>query len=256
MKNFSLKQEGNKYKQPGENLEDLGLNGAKILQKEKGFRFGLDAVLLADFAKLKDRESLMDVCTGSGIVPILLAASTNSQKLAGLELQGAYADMARRSVVLNGYSKRLKIHQGDLMDEDLVKSLGTYDVVTCNPPYKKAGAGLANQSQERTLARHEVAMDLPGLARAASLLLKDYGRFCLVHRPERLLDILEAMRSHRLEPKRIQTVAPKSGAAPNLILVEAHKNRKPYLKWEPEIIVYDEAGNNTQTIKEIYHESI
>lgn len=240
----------------GESVEELGIDDAVILQKVKGFRFGTDAVLLSHFAKARHKDRIMDLCTGSGIIPVLLAATTKSQDIQGLELQEAYVKMARRSVEASGYQDRVKIHQGDLMAPEVLDPLGkgTFDLVTCNPPYKALGQGILNQQDDKVIARHEVTLTLEGVILASAFLLKSGGRLAMVHRPERLFDLLTLMRKYRIEPKRIQLVAPKATAAPNLLLIEGFKDQKPYLKWEPQLIVYDEEGHNTKNIKEIYHE--
>lgn len=240
-----------KYKEEGESIEDLELGGLYILQKEKGFRFGVDAVLLSHFTNLKNRETLIDLCSGTGILPILFAGKTSARIIKGLEIQEKYAKMAQRSILMNGLEDRVEIVLGDLKDLDLIKSLGTYSVVTANPPYKKQGSGNFSKDEEILIARHEYAMELDDLILAAELLLKDQGRLCLVHRPERLIDIITSMRDHNIEPKRIRMVAPRLNKAPNILLIEGIKGAKPYLKWEEEIYVYDDKGYSDE-IKRIY----
>ncbi len=235
-----------------ESLEDLGVAGLYLLQKQSGFRFGVDAVLLTHFTGLKDRESVMDLCTGSGIIPILLAGKTRSRRIMGLELQAKYAEMAARSVSGNQLAERVTILPGDVRDLAGLRTLDKFDVVTCNPPYKARGHGLLNPADELMIARHEVALELADVIRAAAALLRDNGRLCLVHRPERLFDIYRLMAEHGLELKRIRLVAPREGKAPNLLLVEGVRGQRPYLKWEPELRVYRPDGTYTDEIKEIY----
>lgn len=237
-----------------ETLEDLGLKGLMLLQKKSGFRFGTDAVLLSYFTQLKSRERVIDLCTGSGIIPILFAGKSKAQEIIGVELQEKYAAMAKRSVALNHLDDRVAIHCADVRDTAYLGGLGIFDVVTCNPPYKEKGRGIVNPEDELMIARHEVTIDLPAVIKAAALLLKDHGRVCLVHRPERLLDIYRIMREHGIELKRARMVAPSAGKAPNMILVEGVKGQKPYLKWEPQLEVYEKDGTHTQEIKEIYND--
>ena len=238
-----------------ETVEDLGLGGLQLLQKKTGFRFGTDAVLLADFAALKNRESVMDLCTGSGIVPVLLSGRSTSKTIAGIELQPKYAEMAGRSIQGNDLSHRVTIYQGDVRDLVFLKSLGRFDVVTCNPPYKPLGTGMLNPMDERMIARHEITIDLNAVIEGASTLLGYQGRLCLVHRPERLIEIFDLMRRYQLEPKRVRLVAPAIGKVPNMILIEGIKLGKPYLKWEPQLEIYNTDGTFTDEIKEIYRDA-
>lgn len=235
-----------------ETLEDLGREGLMLLQKQNGFRFGTDAVLLAHFAGLKHRESVMDLCTGSGIIPILLAGRSASPVIRGVELQSRYAEMAQRSVCYNHLEDRVRILRGDVRDLAFIQRQGSFDVVTCNPPYKEAGRGIPNPSDELMVARHEITVNLEDVIRSAGMLLREGGRLCMVHRPERLFDIYRLMAKYRLELKRIRMIAPKGGKAPNLILVEGIRGQKPYLKWEPELRIYNADGTYTDEIKEIY----
>lgn len=237
-----------------ETVDDLGLGGLHLLQKKTGFRFGTDAVLLSHFTTLKNRESVLDLCTGSGILPVLFSGKAASKRIAGVELQAKYAEMAQRSVQLNSLGDRVTIHQGDVRDLPFLKSLGHFDVVTCNPPYKEAGTGMLNPMDERMIARHEIMVDLEAVIQGASAVLGDRGRLCLVHRPERLIEIFTLMRQFDLEPKRIRLVAPFKGKVPNMVLVEGIKFQKPYLKWEPELVIYEADGSYTTQIKEIYND--
>lgn len=237
-----------------ETVEDLGLRGLFLLQKKTGFRFGTDAVLLSHFTSLKNRESVMDLCTGSGILPILFSGKSASKTIAGVEIQGKYAEMAARSVLGNGLTDRVAIHQGDVRDLKFLKSLGHFDVVTCNPPYKEQGTGMLNPLDERMIARHEITIDLRAVIAGAAALIGHRGRLCLVHRPERLIEIFSLMREYDLEPKRIRLVAPSEGKAPNMVLAEGVKSGRPYLKWEPELKIYEPDGTYTPAIKEIYND--
>lgn len=237
-----------------ETLEDLGLDGLKLLQKARGFRFGTDAVLLAHFCAPRGRERIMDLCTGSGIIPVLIAGKTRVREIVGIELQEKYAAMAQRSITGNQLEDRITIRQGDVTDREFLADFGKFDLVTCNPPYKEWGRGIPNPGDELMIARHEVTLKLEDVIRAADLLLKDNGRLCLVHRPERLFDIYRCMQEHHMELKRIRMVCPSHGKAPNLMLVEGRKGQKPYLKWEPELAIYEADGTYTNEVKEIYQD--
>lgn len=241
-----------KYLREGETLENLDLEGLYIIQKEKGFRFGVDAVLLSDFAKVKRRDSVLDLCTGTGIVPILLAGKTESSSILGLEIQEEFAEMAKRSIQMNKIVDRVKIITGDLCDEALLRSLPRVSVVTVNPPYKKTMSGILNEKDALTIARHEVALNLEDVIRAARICLKDNGRFYMIHRPERLADILVLMRKHRIEPKSIRMVYPSQTKPPTMVLVEGLRDGGHYLKVLPPLFVYDEHGEYSEEIRKIY----
>lgn len=240
------------YVMEDESLDDLELNGLYIIQKNKGFRFGTDAVLLSHFARVKNNEKVMDFCTGSAIIPILIASKTSSKKIDAVEIQSEYVNMARRSVLMNGLSERITIFEGDLKDQEFINELGIYDVVTVNPPYKKELSGIKNLDESISIARHEVLVNLDQVVRSASKVLKDNGRLCMVHRPQRLIEIIDTFRKFKIEPKRIRMVSPKDGKEPNIVLIEGFKGQKPDLKWESELKIYNEDGSYTKEVKEIY----
>lgn len=240
------------YVNPGETLEDLNRNGLTIIQKKKGFRFGVDAVLLSDFAKVRKKDRVLDLCSGTGIIPLLLSAKTESPAITGLEIQHEFVDMARRSVLMNKLENRVVILEGDLCDEELLKSLPKVDVVTVNPPYKKAASGIINEEEALTLARHEVALTLEDVIRAARICLKDNGRLYLIHRPERLADLLTLMRQYRMEPKSLRMVYPHAKKAPSMVLVEGQRDGGAFLKVLPPLFVYDEDGSYSDEIRRIY----
>jgi len=237
---------------PGETLEDLERDGLKIIQKEKGFRFGVDAVLLSDFAKVKRKDHVMDLCTGTGIIPILLSGKTEAEEIMGLEIQDEFVHMAKRSVLLNEIEERVKILHGDLKDMRLLKSLQRFNVVTVNPPYKKKNSGIINDKDALTIARHEVSLDLEDVIKAAQLVLKDNGRFYMIHRPERLADIMTLMRKYKIEPKRIRMVYPNTKKPPTMVLVEGLRGGGEFLKVEAPLFVYDDEGNYSDEIRRIY----
>ena len=237
---------------PGETLEDLEREGLKIIQKEKGFRFGVDAVLLSDFAKIRKNDMVMDFCTGTGVLPILLYGKSQAKEIMGIELQDEFAEMAKRSVALNHIEDKVKILQGDIREEKLLKSLPKFNVVTVNPPYKKENSGIINEKDALTIARHEVSLNLEEVIRGARTVLKDQGRFYMIHRPERLADILTLMRKYRIEPKRLRMVYPNTKKAPTMVLVEGLRDGGEFLKVEAPLYVYNDDGTYSDEIRRIY----
>lgn len=231
-------------------LDDLQ-NGYYIIQRNDGFKFGIDAVLLADFAKCRAKKA-MDLCTGTGIVPILLAAKTNVAHIDAIEIQPQFAEMARRSVEYNKLDERIKIHEGDLKNASKQFAKSSYDLVTVNPPYMKAGSGELNSGDSKTIARHEVMCTVEDVIKAASELLQPQGKFFMVHRPSRLVDIFYYMRLYKIEPKKIRYVAPKPGKDPNMVLIYGLKFGNIELKTMSTLYVYDDNGNYSKEINEIY----
>ena len=208
-----------------ERIEDLG-DGFKIIQDKEKFCYGTDAAVLADFAVAKPKEKAIDLCSGTAIVPILLCKKTRCTDFTALEIQKEMCDLAARSVQLNSLENRLKIVCGDLKNVKEIFLCGSFDVVTCNPPYMVAGTGKINEAESVKIARHEIMCTLEDVVRAAAFLLKSGGRFYMVHRAERIVDVLCSMRENRLEPKRLTWVSATPKSVPSLILVEAQKDRK------------------------------
>lgn len=241
-----------KYVNNDENIDDLQLKGLYLIQKKDGFKFGIDAVLLSDFAAVKKKHRVMDLCTGTGIVPFLLYGKYEPQSIFGLEIQRDMVEMAERSVKLNSLEGKVQFINGDLKDIDTLKKLDRFDVVTVNPPYKLNNSGILNPLDKLAIARHEVLCNLEDVIAASRVLLKDNGRMFIVHRPERLADIFTLMRKYKIEPKRVKMVHPKMGKAPNIVLVEGQRDGGAYLKWEAPLYVYDENGKYTKEIDEIY----
>ena len=241
-----------KYVNNDENIDDLQLKGLYLIQKKDGFKFGIDAVLLSDFAQVKKKHRVMDLCTGTGIVPFLVYGKYEPQSVFGLEIQRDMVEMAERSVKLNSLEGRVQFINGDLKDIDSLKKLDRFDVVTVNPPYKLNNSGILNPLDKLAIARHEVLCNLEDVIAASRVLLKDNGRMFIVHRPERLADIFTLMRKYKIEPKRVKMVHPKMGKAPNIVLVEGQRDGGAYLKWEAPLYVYDENGEYTKEIDEIY----
>jgi Predicted O-methyltransferase len=235
-----------------ETIDDLQLKGLNLIQKKDGFKFGIDAVLLSDFANVKTRHRVMDLCTGTGIVPFLIYGKYNPQSVYGLEIQEDMIDMAKRSVKLNSLEQKLIFINEDLKNIQYLKTIEKFDVVTVNPPYKLNSSGILNPNDKLAIARHEVLCNLEDVISAARILLKDNGRLFMVHRPERLIDIFMLMRKYKIEPKRVKMIHPKTGKAPNIVLVEGQRDGGAYLKWEPPLYVYDENGNYTKEIDSIY----
>lgn len=240
------------FVQQDETLDDLQLNGIHIIQKTDGFRFGVDAVLLANFANVKGKDKVIDLCSGTGIIPFILAGKTKSQHITGIEIQGEMVEMANRTVKYNRLEERVSFINGDLTKIDILKKMNKVDVVTVNPPYKLQNSGIINPEDKMAIARHEICCTLEDVIVAAKLLLNDSGRLYMVHRPERLVDILTLMRKHKLEPKRIKMVHPTYKKAPNIMLIEGKKNGGNFFKWDEPLYVHNEDGSYTEEINRIY----
>jgi len=236
-----------------ETLDDLNLKGIHVIQKKHAFRFGVDAVLLANFAKVRKNAKVVDLCTGTGIIPFILAGKTYASNLIGVEIQEEFVDMANRSARYNDLEHKIKFISGDLKDIELIKSIPKVDIVTVNPPYKLHNSGLINLDDKNAIARHEICCTLEDVIIASRILLKDTGRMYMVHRPDRLVDILSTMRKHRIEPKRIRMVHPSVNKAPNIVLIEGLRDGGTFLKWEPPLYVHTEDGGYTNEINNMYN---
>ena len=224
----------------GERLDDLQLNGLEIIQDPKRFCFGIDAVLLSNFAKVKKDETVLDLGTGTGILPILLSGKTNGKHFTGLEIQEESADMARRSVIHNNLEERIDIVSGDIKEAFSIFKPKLFDVIVSNPPYMLADHGLKNPNDALAIARHELMCNLEDIMRESSKLLADgKGRFYMIHKPFRLTEILVAMNKYRIEPKRIQFVYPYIDKEPTMVLVEGLRGGRSRVKIEPPIIMYE-----------------
>lgn len=235
-----------------ERLDDLHRNGYRIIQNEKAFCFGMDAVLLSGYAAVRERERAADLGTGTGIIPILLEAKTGGEHFTGLEIQAEMADMARRSVALNHLEEKIDIVCGDIKEASQIFGAASFDVVTTNPPYMNDAHGLQNPDPVKAIARHEVLCTLEDVVREGAKLLVPGGRFYMVHRPHRLVEIINTMTSFKLEPKRIKFVHPFVDKEANMVLIEGIKGGKPMIKVEKPIIVYKEQGVYTDEIYDIY----
>ena len=237
---------------PNERIDELQRNGYRIIQNEKKFCFGMDAVLLSGFARVGKGERVLDLGTGTGIIPILMEAKTEGESFTGLEIQEEMAEMAARSVKLNGLEEKVSIIQGDLKEASKRFGKASFDVVTCNPPYMNQNHGLKNPDEPKAIARHELLCSFEDVAREAAALLKSGGRLYLVHRPHRLTEIFETLRAHKLEPKRMKFVHPFADAEANMVLIEAFRGGRPQMRVEAPVIVYEKPGVYTNEIYEIY----
>lgn len=235
-----------------ERIDDLQRNHYKIIQNPERFCFGMDAVLLSGFAGAKVSDKVLDLGTGTGIIPILMEAKTGAVHFTGLEIQEESADMARRSVSLNHLEKKIEIVTGDIREAVSLFGAASFDVVTSNPPYMTENHGLTNPTTPKAIARHELLCTLEDVISQAAKLLKPGGNFYLVHRPFRLVDIMVLLREKHLEPKRMKMVYPFVDKEPNMVLIQASRGGKPRMTVEKPLIVYKEPGKYTQEIYDIY----
>lgn len=266
-----------------ERIDDLEIKNMKIIQNKNGFCFGIDSVLLSDFAKeIKNNTKVVDLGTGTGILGILLCAKTNLKEIVGIEIQEEVAQMAQRSILLNGLENKFKIlninikeilnqenkihnekiennqninNKLNIKNAEIILEKNSFDYVITNPPYKKINTGKINKNEKKLISRHELTANLSDFIETAKFLLKDKGTLFMVHRPDRLVDILEKMRQEKIEPKELRFVYPKINEEPNLILIKGVKNAKPFLKINKPLYVYDEQGNYTKEILEIYQKN-
>lgn len=240
---------------PYERLDDLQTkNNLRLIQNPDWFCFGVDAVLLADFASktIKKDANVLDLCTGNGIIPLLLSEKSKANHITGIEIQESVAEMAKRSVVLNDLEEKVSIFCGDLKNSVQIFGKEVFDNISCNPPYKESHGGLKNTAETVTIARHEICCTLKDIIEVSAKCLKPYGKLCMVHRPERLADIICLMRDFRIEPKRLRFVHPSPQKTANMILIEGAKYGNPKLFLEPPMYVYNEKGNYSQEIIDIY----
>ncbi len=238
----------------GERIDDLQRNGYGIIQKAGGFCFGMDAVLLSGFARARKSDVAVDLGTGTGIIPLLLYAKTGASRIYGLEIQEEVADMAERSVRLNGLSEHISVIRGDIKDPAALPEelYGRTDVVTANPPYMKKGSGLINPGDMKSISRHELTCDIGDVCRTASRLLRPGGHFYMVHRPLRLSEIIKELCAAGVEPKRLKFVHPYADHEANMVLIDGVKGARVECRVEKPLIVYEEKGRYTKEIYEIY----
>lgn len=236
----------------GERVDDLQCRGYQIIQNPDIFCFGMDAVLLADFATGKSKAKVLDLGTGTGVIPMLMEARGKGAHFTGLELQEYSADMARRTVSMNGLDDKIDIVCGDIKEVPCNFKAASFDVVTSNPPYIKGDHGLENANTPKNIARHEICLCLEDVVRAAAHVLKEGGAFAMVHKPFRLAEIIRLLSKYRLEPKRICMVQPYVNKEPNMVLIEANKGGNPMVTVEPALIVYKEDGSYTDDLLHRY----
>ena len=237
---------------PGERLDDLQIKGYEIIQKPGRFCFGMDAVLLSSYAKVKKNEKALDLGTGTGILPILLEAKNEGEHYTGLEIQEESADMARRSVMHNHLEDKIDIVTGDIKEAGTIFGAASFHVITTNPPYMIGEHGLKNDNEALYIARHEALCTLDDVLRESARLLRPKGRFYMVHRPFRLPEILAKMTQYGIEPKRMRLVHPYIDKEPNMVLVEGMRGGRPRMQVEPPLVVYEKEGRYTQELLEMY----
>jgi len=235
-----------------ERIDDLQIKGYKLIQNPDLFCFGIDAVLLSDFAKVRKNDSVLDLCTGNGVIPILLAAKTEASKISGLEIQKESADLAKRSVSLNKLDDLISIVQGDIKEAAQYFDAASFDVITVNPPYMDENHGIINDYSPKAIARHELLCSLEDVIRESARLLKPGGNLFMIHRPHRLSDIIVMLREYHIEPKRLRLVCPYVDKEPSMVLIEANRGGKPNLRIDSPLIIYKEVNEYTEEIKKIY----
>ena len=223
---------------PGERLDDLQLNGLELIQDPEKFCFGVDAVLLSDFVKVRPGENVLDLGTGNGIIPLLLSAKTQAAHITGLEIQEDIVEMARRSVSHNGLNDRIDIVEGDIKEAADIFKPAFFDVITTNPPYMLAEHGLRNPDDSRAIARHEVLCSLDDILRESMKLMQDKSRFYMIHRPFRLTEIMIKMNYYKIEPKRIRFVNPYIDKEPTMVLIEGVRGARPRVTVEPPVVLH------------------
>ena len=235
-----------------ERIDDLQRNGYQIIQNPEKFCFGMDAVLLSGFARVKEGAHVLDLGTGTGIIPILLEAKTDAKHFTALEIQEESADMARRSVQINGIEDKIDIVTGDIKEADKLFAAASFDVITCNPPYMIGKHGLTNPDAPKAIARHEILCTLEDVVRNAAKLLKPGGSFFMVHRPFRLAEIITVMTQYKLEPKRMQLVYPYVDKEPNMVLIEGCRGGKPRMTVEKPLIIFKAPNVYTDEMYDTY----
>ncbi|MGE5654070.1 MAG: tRNA1(Val) (adenine(37)-N6)-methyltransferase [Bacillota bacterium] len=237
---------------PGERIDDLMRSGLKIIQSDASFAFSMDAVLLAHFASLKRGDRVCDLGTGTGVIPLLLSARRDLGELVGVEIQEGVAEMAGRSIALNGLNELIRIVHLDLKLAPERLGANQFDLVVSNPPYAPRGGGIVNPDQPKAIARHEIHCTLSDILAVTKRLLKPQGRLAMVHRPARLAEIIVGMREVGIEPKRLRLVYPKLDQRPNMLLIEGLKGGRPEMIVEPPLVVYQQSGEYTPELLEVY----
>ena len=237
-----------------ERIDDLEINDFKIIQNDKWFCFGIDSVLLSDFAKdIKQNSLVLDLGTGTGIISLLLCAKTKLSKIIGVDIQVDVCEMAKRTVILNNLQDKFEIICKNILDLNQVYDKNTFDAIITNPPYKMKNTGIENENEQKLISRNEITASLEDFIKISFDLLKDKGDFYMVHRPDRLTDIFYLMRKYKIEPKKIRFVFSNEKQKPKLVLIKGVKNAKPFLTIEPNLYIYNDFGDYTEEILEIYN---
>ena len=238
-----------------ERIDDLEFKGLKIIQNTDGFCFGIDSVLLSDFSKnIRVNSKVIDLGTGTGILPILLSGKTENCTFTGVEIQEDVSNMARRSVKLNCLEDKIKIINDNILNLKNNFERNTFDVVVTNPPYKKINTGITNNEEKKNISRHEITASLEEFIKVSSYLLKDLGEFYMVNRPNRLVDIFYTMRKEKIEPKKIRFICPNENKPANLVLIKGVKNGRPFLEVEKDLFIYNKEGCYTDEVLKIYND--
>lgn len=237
-----------------ERIDDLEYKGLKIIQNKDGFCFGIDSILLSDFAKeIPNNAKVIDLGTGTGIISILLCEKTKLSKIIGVEIQKEVYELAKRNIKLNNLENKFEVINENIKNLEKILEKNSYDAIVTNPPYKKENTGLTNENKLKLISRHEIEANLEDFIQISSKLLKNNGAFYMVHRPERLTDIIDILRKNKLEPKTLQLIYPKINKQPTMILIKAIKNAKPFLKIKEPLIIYNENNTYTDEILKIYN---
>ena len=240
-----------------ERIDDLEYKGLKIIQNKKGFCFGIDSVLLSDFAKdIKKNAKVLDLGTGTGIIPTLLCGKTELLEIVGIEIQEEVYEMANRSIKLNNLEDKFHIINDNILNLNKYYEKNTFDVIVTNPPYKKNESGVKNEDERKLISRHEIKASLEDFIKVSKDMLKDKGEMYIVHRPERLVDLLTLMRKYKIEPKKIRFVYSNINSVSKLVLIKGIKNARPFLKLEKNLYIYNESGEYTDEILKIYHKKL
>lgn len=242
------------YNPDTETLETLKIGNLRYIQPKCGYRFSIDALLLADFVNVKPDERILDVGTGSGILPLLIAALTPAREIVGLELQERLAQIARRNVILNALENRIQIIEGDLRQVSRLFRAGSFDVLCSNPPYRTVGSGRINPEHEQAIARHEIACSLRDLLAAWKYLVKPGGKVVVIYLPERLSELLTGLTLSRLEPKRLRCIHSDPHSSASLVLVEAQRDASPGLIVLPPLFLYTNTQEYSEEAQRILHE--
>lgn len=239
-----------------ERIDNLEYKNLKIIQKKDGFCFGIDSILLSDFAKkIKDNSKVVDLGTGTGIISILLCKKTKLSKIIGIEIQKEIYEIAQKNIKLNKLENKFEVINENIKNIEKIIEKNSIDVIVTNPPYKKINTGIKNENKIKLISRHEIEAKLEDFIEISKKLLKDKGEFYMVHRPERLAEIIEIMKKNKIEPKILQIIYPKIDKKPTMILIKGIKNANPFLEIKEPLIIYDENNNYTDEILKIYHKN-